>query len=151
MTLKIVVIDDETPLRRMLRIALQSAGYDVAEAENAATGLAAIARQQPDLVLLDLGLPDQSGHELLMELRTWSQAPVIILSVRNRESDKVLALDNGAQDYVTKPFSMEELLARIRANVRDRQPSTLPLVLDDGNLRIELAKRRVSINNIELV
>ena len=147
MTLKILVIDDETPIRRMLRIALQSAGYDVIEAENAASGLAGIARQQPDLVLLDLGLPDQSGHALLTELRTWSAVPVIILSVRNGETDKVLALDNGAQDYVTKPFSMEELLARIRANLRDRQTSSLPLILDDGYLRIEPAKRRVCIHN----
>lgn len=147
---RIVIIDDEAPIRRMLKIALHSAGYQVVEADNAATGLAAISRQQPDLVILDLGLPDQSGHDLLQELRDWSQVPVIILSVRDRESDKVLALDKGAQDYVTKPFSMEELLARIRANLRDRQHPALAYLFDDGFLQIDLSKRQVCREQIRL-
>lgn len=152
MSAKILVIDDEMPIRRMLRIALKSAGYDVLEAENGATGLAAIARQQPDLVVLDLGLPDLDGHQVLAELRAWSKVPVIVLSVRNGDREKVQALDAGAQDYVTKPFSIEELLARVRANLRDCIPSSTPAVLDDGHLRIDLALRQVQLNgdNISL-
>ncbi|MBP8118760.1 MAG: response regulator, partial [Shewanella sp.] len=114
MAIKIVVIDDETQIRRMLRIALTSEGYDVTEAENGQQGLAAVARQQPELVILDLGLPDMEGHQVLQELRGWSDVAVIVLSVRNQDKEKVAALDAGAQDYVTKPFSVEELLARVR-------------------------------------
>lgn len=109
MAIKIVVIDDETQIRRMLRIALASEGYDVTEAENGQQGLSAVARQQPELVILDLGLPDMEGHQVLQELRGWSDVAVIVLSVRNQDKEKVAALDAGAQDYVTKPFSVEEL------------------------------------------
>lgn len=150
MTAKIVVIDDEPQLRRMLRIALKSSGYDALEADCAAVGLELIVLQQPDLVLLDLGLPDMDGMQLLAELRTWSQVPVIVLSVRNSFSEKVKALDTGAQDYVTKPFSIEELLARIRANLRDqREVPTFPQ-LDDGHLAIDLARRLVSIAGVRV-
>lgn len=145
MSAKILVIDDELPLRRMLRIALKSAGYEPLDADSGETGLAAVARQQPDLVILDLGLPDMDGHEVLAELRTWSKVPVIVLSVRSGDREKVRALDAGAQDYVTKPFSVEELLARVRANLRDRLPSTTPAVLDDGTLPIDLALRLVHL------
>ncbi|NPU92597.1 MAG: response regulator transcription factor [Gammaproteobacteria bacterium] len=145
MSAKILVIDDEMPIRRMLRIALKSAGYEVLEAENGETGLATIVRQQPDLVVLDLGLPDLDGHQVLSELRAWSKVPVIVLSVRSGDREKVQALDAGAQDYVTKPFSIEELLARVRANLRDRIPSTTPAVLDDGHLRIDLGLRLVLV------
>lgn len=145
MSTKILVIDDEMPIRRMLRIALKSAGYEVLEAENGETGLATIVRQQPDLVVLDLGLPDLDGHQVLSELRAWSKVPVIVLSVRSGDREKVQALDAGAQDYVTKPFSIEELLARVRANLRDRIPSTTPAVLDDGHLRIDLGLRLVLV------
>lgn len=145
MSAKILVIDDEMPIRRMLRIALKSAGYEVLEAENGETGLATIVRQQPDLVVLDLGLPDLDGHQVLAELRAWSKVPVIVLSVRSGDREKVQALDAGAQDYVTKPFSIEELLARVRANLRDRIPSTTPAVLDDGHLRIDLGLRLVLV------
>lgn len=145
MSAKILVIDDEMPIRRMLRIALKSAGYEVLEAENGETGLASIVRQQPDLVVLDLGLPDLDGHQVLAELRAWSKVPVIVLSVRSGDKEKVQALDAGAQDYVTKPFSIEELLARVRANLRDRIPSTTPAVLDDGHLRIDLGLRLVLV------
>lgn len=145
MSIKIVIVDDEAPIRRMLRIALKSEGYDVTEAEDGESGLAAIARQQPDLVVLDLGLPDMDGHAVLNELRTWSKVPVIVLSVRSGDREKVRALDAGAQDYVTKPFSIEELLARIRANVRDHIKSDTPVVLDDGNLHIDLGKRWVTL------
>ncbi|MGL6160913.1 response regulator [Microbulbifer sp.] len=152
MSAKIAIVDDETQIRRMLRIALKSEDYEVAEADNGGDGLALIARQQPDLAVLDLGLPDMDGHQLLGELRGWSSVPVIVLSVRAREQEKVRALDAGAQDYVTKPFSIEELMARIRAVLRDRVKPDQPPVLDDGYLLIDLSKRlvRVSGKNVGL-
>ncbi|GAB2198768.1 response regulator [Sessilibacter sp. MAH4] len=145
MSIKIVIVDDEAPIRRMLRIALKSEGYDVTEAEDGESGLAAIARQQPDLVVLDLGLPNMDGHAVLSELRTWSKVPVIVLSVRSSDREKVRALDAGAQDYVTKPFSIEEFLARVRANVRDHIKPDSPVILDDGRLHIDLGKRWVTL------
>lgn len=145
MSAKITIIDDEPPIRRMLRIALKSEGYDVSEAENGEAGLVTIARQQPDLVVLDLGLPDMDGHQVLKELRAWSKVPVIVLSVRNSDREKVNALDAGAQDYVTKPFSIEVFLARIRANLRDHIKADSPAVLDDGHLLIDLGRRWVLI------
>ncbi|MGI2822311.1 response regulator, partial [Vibrio fluvialis] len=96
--MQILVIDDEPQIRRMLRIALSSEGYTIHEAENGESGLAAAVRQQPDLIILDLGLPDMEGHDVLKELRQWSSIPVIVLSVRNKDQEKVLALDSGAQD-----------------------------------------------------
>lgn len=150
MSIKIVIIDDEAPIRRMLRIALKSEGYAIVEAEDGQSGLAAVARHQPDLVVLDLGLPDMDGHELLEELRTWSKVPVIVLSVRSGDREKVRALDAGAQDYVSKPFSVEEFLARVRANLRDHIKQSTPTVLDDGTLHIDLGKRQVSIFGIDV-
>lgn len=143
MAAHILVIDDESQIRKMLRIALKSVGYQVSEAESVATGLVATVRQQPDLIVLDLGLPDGDGLALLAELRSFTKVPLIVLSVRNNDSDKIAALDSGAQDFVTKPFSVEELLARIRAQLRDRLPDTQPAVLDDGYLRIDLGRRQV--------
>ena len=150
MSAKIVIIDDETQIRRMLRIALKSEDYDVSEAEAADIGLALVARQQPDLVILDLGLPDKDGHQVLGELREWSSVPVIVLSVRAGEAEKVRALDAGAQDYVTKPFSIEELLARIRAALRDRLKPDLPSQLDDGYLQIDLSRRSVKVEGRDI-
>ena len=150
MSIKIVIIDDETPIRRMLRIALKSDGHDVAEAEDGKSGLAAIARHQPDLVVLDLGLPDMDGKEVLNELRTWSTVPVIVLSVRSGDREKVSALDAGAQDYVTKPFSIEEFLARVRANVRDHIKPDTPAILDDGTLHIDLRRRWISLSGAKV-
>ncbi len=145
MSITILVIDDEPQIRRMLRIALKSDGYEVIDAETGENGLALIARRQPDLVVLDLGLPDMDGHQLLDQLRGWSNVPVIVLSVRSGEKEKVLALDSGAQDYVTKPFGIEEFLARVRANLRDhRKPGTFS-VMDDGYLLIDLSKRLVKV------
>lgn len=145
MSARILVIDDEMQIRKMLRIALKSVGYDVTEADSVESGLAALVRQQPDLLVLDLGLPDGDGLALLAELRSFSKVPVIVLSVRSGDSDKIKALDIGAQDYVTKPFSVEELLARVRAQLRDRLPDKTPAVLDDGKLHIDLAKRLVLV------
>lgn len=147
---KIVIIDDEAQIRRMLRIALKSEGYDVTEAEDGQQGLAAVARQQPDLVILDLGLPDTDGQQILAALREWSTVPVIVLSVRNSDREKVAALDSGAQDYVTKPFSVEELLARVRANLRDRLKPDIPAILDDGHLRIDLGRRLVEVDSVQV-
>lgn len=143
---KIVVIDDEPQIRRMLRIALKSESYEVVEADSGHSGLEAVARQQPDLVILDLGLPDMDGHQVLASIREWSAVPVIVLSVRNNDREKVAALDNGAQDYVTKPFSVEEFLARVRASLRDRLKPDTPSVLDDGHLCIDLAQRQVKVD-----
>ena len=152
MSIKIVIVDDEAPIRRMLRIALKSDGYDVVEAEDGESGLAAIVRHQPNLVVLDLGLPDMDGHDVLNELRAWSKVPVIVLSVRSGDREKVRALDEGAQDYVIKPFSIEEFLARVRAHVRDHIKPDTPAILDDGKLHIDLGKRWVSMsgNKVEL-
>jgi two-component system KDP operon response regulator KdpE len=147
MSAKILVIDDETQIRRMLRIALKSEGYDISEAENGEQGLSSILRLQPDLVVLDLGLPDMDGQTLLRELRSWSTVPVIVLSVRNSDREKVQLLDAGAQDYVTKPFSIEEFLARVRANLRDHIKQQSAQILDDGYLYIDLGKRLVKTDN----
>lgn len=145
MSSQIIVVDDEAPIRRMLRIALKSEGYEVTEAENGEAALVAIARLQPDLVVLDLGLPDMDGHQVLAELRSWSRVPVIILSVRNSDKEKIQALDAGAQDYVNKPFSIEVFLARIRANLRDHIKPDVPTILDDGHLVINLGNRRITV------
>ncbi|GAA0668482.1 response regulator [Rheinheimera tangshanensis] len=150
MSARILVVDDEMQIRKMLRIALRSVGYEVTEADSVESGLAALVRQQPDLLVLDLGLPDGDGLELLSELRSFSKVPVIVLSVRNGDSDKIKALDIGAQDYVTKPFSVEELLARVRAQLRDRLPDKTPAVLDDGYLHIDLARRLVTCKTQEV-
>lgn len=142
---KIVIIDDEPQIRRLLRIALKSEGYAVTEAENGEQGLVAVTRQQPDLVVLDLGLPDMDGHQVLAELRSWSQVPVIVLSVRSNDREKVQALDAGAQDYVTKPFSIEEFLARVRANLRDHAKAPSATMLFDGHLQIDLGRRLIHL------
>lgn len=120
---RILVIDDEEQIRRFLRISLKSQGYHVLEAENAQQGLAMAATQSPDLVVLDLGLPDADGKTVLNELRAWSTVPVMILSVRASETEKVLLLDAGANDYVTKPFRLGVLLARLRAQLRQHEQS----------------------------
>src|SRR5690349_22508353 len=148
---RVLVIDDEIQIRRFLDIALRAEGYRVLQAGTAEEGLALAATQSPDLVILDLGLPDREGHEVLAELRQWSSVPVLMLSVRSAESEKVRALDNGANDYVTKPFGMQELMARLRALLR-HHPATgaadVPPRYDDGHLAIDLARREVSLDEI---
>lgn len=140
---RVVVIDDEPQIRRFLRISLAAQGYVVAEAATGEAGLALIATGGADLVILDLGLPDRDGLEVLRELRGWSKVPVLVLSVRSGESEKVQLLDAGANDYVTKPFGLDELLARVRVLLRQR-PAGDPAVFDDGHLRIDLARRLVA-------
>ncbi len=144
---RILVIDDEAQIRRFLDIGLRAEGYDVLLAANAKEGLAQAATQSPDLVILDIGLPDMDGHDVLAELRQWSQVPVLMLSVRDAESEKVRALDQGANDYVTKPFGIQELMARLRALLRNHpgEPGTPPRY-DDGRLAIDLARREVTLD-----
>ncbi len=148
---RILVIDDEAQIRRFLDIGLRAEGYEVLLAANAADGLALAATQSPDLVILDIGLPDRDGHEVLAELRQWSQLPVLMLSARDAESEKVRALDHGANDYVTKPFGIQELMARLRALLRNRpgEPGRPPRY-DDGRLSIDLARREVSLDAVPL-
>src|SRR6202795_721685 len=117
----VLIIDDEPPIRRLLRLTLEPAGYRVCEAETGQLGLQEAAAKRPDAIVLDLGLPDMDGLTVLKRLREWSQTPVLVLTVRDREADKVAALDAGADDYLTKPFGTEELLARMRA-VQRRAP-----------------------------
>lgn len=141
---RILVIDDEAPIRRFLRIALEAEGHGVIEAATARDGIAAVAREVPALVILDLGLPDADGLSVLAEIRTWTAVPVIVLSVRSDETGKVAALDAGAQDYVVKPFGVKELLARIRGLLRDRGGPAAPAVIEVGDLRIDAAARAVT-------
>ncbi|MGC3972077.1 MAG: response regulator [Pirellulales bacterium] len=147
----ILVIEDEEPIRRFLRATLSTQGYAVHEATTGAAGLGMAAADHPELVILDLGLPDMDGGQVLAELRTWSRVPVIVLSARGREGDKVAAFEAGADDYLTKPFGMRELMARMRAVIRrSDQVGPGPLVekpFQVGELVIDSAARRVSVRN----
>jgi len=146
---RVLVIDDEAQIRTFLRIALASQGYDVVESETGRDGLTELATRGADLVVLDLGLPDIDGLAVLRELRTASAVPVIVLSVRADEGMKVAALDAGANDYVTKPFGIQEFMARVRGLLRrsvGSEPS--PLIYDDGHLRIDLGSRQVALDRI---
>ncbi|MBU6477411.1 MAG: response regulator transcription factor [Xanthomonadaceae bacterium] len=150
---RVLVIDDEAQIRRFLDIGLRAEGYEVLQAATAAEGLALAATREPDLVILDLGLPDRDGHEVLSELRQWSQVPVLMLSVRNTETEKVRTLDAGANDYVTKPFGIQELMARLRALLRDRAMAGAEEArprYDDGRLGIDLARREVMLDGLPL-
>src|SRR5688572_20431880 len=138
---KILVIDDEGPIRKLLQITLQSNGYSVEEAVNAKDGLITAATHPPDLVLLDLGLPDEDGHSVLKKLRTWYTKPVIIISVQSSEEDIVRALDNGANDYLVKPFRTGELLARIRSALRLSGSDENNPLLVFNDLSIDLPNR----------
>ncbi|HKB92895.1 MAG TPA: response regulator transcription factor [Gaiellaceae bacterium] len=141
---RVLVVDDEPQILRALRASLRGAGYDVDTAETAEDALTALAVSPPDAVILDLVLPDGRGTDVCRELRTWSNVPVIVLSVVGDESEKVAALDAGADDYVTKPFGVDELLARLRAAMRRVDPSSEP-VLEIGDLRVDLEKSAVSM------
>ncbi|WP_282277610.1 response regulator transcription factor [Stenotrophomonas sp. PS02297] len=145
---RVLVIDDEVQIRRFLDISLRAQGYATSQAATGGEGLRKLAGEGADLVILDIGLPDMEGHDVLAELRQWSQVPVIMLSVRAGEAEKVRALDNGANDYVTKPFGTQELMARARALLRGRSADgegQVPL-FDDGHLRIDLARREVRLD-----
>jgi two-component system KDP operon response regulator KdpE len=144
---RILVVDDEPQIRKFLEISLRSQGYAVIEAAGGRQGLELLATRGADLVVLDLGLPDMDGHEVLHELRSWTHVPVIVLSVRASETEKVRALDGGANDYVTKPFGIQELMARVRGLLRERGAAEdSPPLFDDGHLRVDLARRRVALD-----
>ncbi|WP_324717927.1 response regulator transcription factor [Carboxydochorda subterranea] len=147
---RILVIDDEPQIRRLLQVALSAHGYAVVTAETGRDGIAAAATQRPDLVILDLGLPDMSGLDVLREVRGWSRVPVVILSVHGREEEKVAALDAGADDYVTKPFAMGELLARLRVALRHAAGEASSPVLRFGELVIDLPRRMVTLGGREI-
>lgn len=142
-TLSALVVDDEVQMRRLLRITLEAAGYRVLEAASGQEALAEAAMKRPDIVLLDLGLPDLDGLSVLRRLREWSTAPVVVLTVRDGEDDKIAALDGGADDYVCKPFAAGELLARLRAALRRRQPAADEAVLLIGAVELDLPARQV--------
>ena len=147
----LLVIDDEAQIRKFLRISLSAQGYQVVEAGNGRDGLAQAALAKPDLVVLDLGLPDMDGKDVLAELREWSQVPVLVLSVRASEGEKVLALDGGANDYVTKPFAIQEFLARVRVLLRQAgtgEPEAARIA--SGPLCVDFAYRRVTLDDVEV-
>lgn len=149
---RILVIDDEPQIRRFLEIGLRAQGYSVQAADTGNAGLVALATQGADLIILDLGLPDRDGYDVLTDLRQWSQVPVILLTVRSGEAEKVAALDAGANDYVTKPFGVQELMARVRALLRPRAAhADASPVFDDGHLHVNLARREVSLDGERII
>ena len=149
---KVIVVEDEANLRRFVRLALEAEGCDVFEADSVKRGLIETGTRKPDLLVLDLGLPDGDGIDLIRELRTWSEIPIIVLSARTAEAEKVAALDAGADDYLTKPFGAAELLARIRAHLRRRQRAGTdgPSQVEFGAVKIDLGKRLVEKDGAQL-
>ncbi|HTI94897.1 MAG TPA: response regulator transcription factor [Rudaea sp.] len=147
---RVMIVDDEAPILRVLRPSLAAAGYEVIEADNGRNALARAAQQVPDVVVLDLGLPDMDGKEVILALRKWTQVPIIVLSAREAEVERIAALDTGADDYVVKPFHTGELLARVRAALRHWQ-SRAELAAYSGNgLEINFESRRVAIGGVEV-
>ena len=146
---RILVIDDELSIRRFLHAVLVGE-FSLHEAENGHSGLAAAAAVRPDVILLDLGLPDLEGIEVIKRIREWSPVPIIVLSVREHENDKIAALDAGADDYLTKPFGVGELLARIRAAMRRTRQQASDPVFESGNLLIDLNLRRVTVSGADV-
>ncbi len=149
----VLVVDDEAPIRKFLRVGLEGQGYQPVEAATGQDGITQAATRAPDLVLLDLGLPDIDGFEVVRRVREWSTTPIIVLTARGREGDKVRALDLGVDDYVTKPFSMPELLARMRAALRRRaqlEAGEVTGIIEVGPLRVDLPRRRVTLGGAEV-
>jgi two-component system KDP operon response regulator KdpE len=147
---RVLVVDDERPMRRALAIDLQARGYDVDVAETGEEALTLAASRRPDVMLLDLGLPGIDGLDVIAGVRGWSRVPIIVLSARDSESDKVAALDAGADDYVTKPFGMDELVARLRAALRHVVPSADEPVVQTPDFTIDLAAKRVSRDDTDV-
>lgn len=141
----VLVIDDETQIRRLLRLSLERNGYQVVEASTGGEGIDRAIESQPDLVLLDLGLPDMDGVTVLRRIREWSQAPVLVVSVRGREEDKIKALDSGANDYIVKPFGTGELMARLRVVQRYAFQPPNRTLFSSGDLQVDLAARVVKV------
>src|SRR5262245_51165697 len=145
-SIRVMVVDDEPQIRRFLRTSLSAHGYRVIEASNGREAITLMATEQPELVLLDLGLPDIAGLEVVRRLREWSSVPIIIVSVRGQEAEKVEALDHGADDYVTKPFGMGELFARMRAALRHRlQVELAEPIFHAAGLTVDLVRRIVTV------
>jgi len=140
---RVLVIDDEAPILRALRINLTARHYEVSTAADGASGLAAMARDRPDVLILDLGLPDMDGTEVIKGVRGWTSTPIIVLSAWGQENQKVAALDAGADDYVTKPFGMDELLARLRAALRRTTPAEEEALVETEDFTIDLAAKKV--------
>lgn len=148
--LKVLVIDDEQAIRRFLRTSLSAHGYKVHEAANGEDGILQAINVQPDLIILDLGLPGIDGITVTRRLREWSQTPILILSVQDQDTDKIAALDAGADDYLTKPFSVGELTARLRVAMRHVQQTEPEPTFDTGKLHVDLAARVVSLGEVEI-
>lgn len=147
---RILIVDDELPIQRFLHTALDTGEFSLHQAENGHAALAAAVAKRPDVILLDLGLPDMDGIEVIKRIREWSQVPIIVLSVRDREDDKVGALDAGADDYLSKPFGVGELLARIRAALRRTLQDAPEPVFTNGALEVDLTRRRVTVHGEEV-
>ncbi|HUF37502.1 MAG TPA: response regulator [Anaerolineales bacterium] len=148
--LRILVVDDELAVRRFLRTALQANSYTVFEAHTGEEALAEVVGKRPDLVILDIGLPDIDGVEVTRRLREWSEIPILILSVHDQEKDKISALDAGADDYLTKPFGVGELLARLRVAIRRISRQASEPVFETGGLRLDFSMRTVSVDGAEV-
>ncbi len=148
--LRVLVVDDEKAIRRYLHAALNAQGYTVYEANSGNETLSMAAINRPDLIILDLGLPDMDGVEVTRQLREWTKTPIIILSVREQETDKIEALDAGADDYLTKPFSSGELMARMRAALRHSTQAALEPVFESDNLKVDLSRRQVKVDGEEI-
>lgn len=148
--IRVLVVDDEQAIRRYLHAALKAHGYTVYEASSGQEALNAVITDRPDLIILDLGLPDLDGVEVTRQLREWSNTPIIILSVREQETDKIDALDAGADDYLTKPFGTGELIARMRVALRRSLQTKLEPVFESGDLKIDLTRRQVHVAGQEI-
>ena len=148
--MRILVIDDELQIRKLLRVSLSAHGYQIEEAATAGDGITMTTMTKPDMIILDLGLPDMDGKEVIKKIREWSQVPIIILTARDQEQEKIEALDAGADDYVTKPFGVGELMARMRVSLRRAAQSEDEPVITCGDLSIDLALRRVSVEGREV-
>jgi two-component system KDP operon response regulator KdpE len=147
---RVLIVDDEPAIRRFLRVTLTAQSYNIIEAESGQEALSKTATDKPDIIVLDIGLPDINGIEVTRLLRQWTQMPIIILSVRGAEGDKIAALDAGADDYLTKPFGVGELLARLRAALRRTTQTTNAPVFASGNLKVDLSRRLITVSGHEV-
>lgn len=149
-SLGILIIDDEKSIRKFIKVSLTAQGYHVCEAATAEEGMSQLLSKKPDIIILDLGLPDMDGTDFIVQVRQWSDIPIIVLSVRERETEKIKALDSGAYDYLTKPFSIGELMARIRVIERYLLPADEQPMWQLDDLSVDLSRRRVKLNNEEI-
>ena len=147
---RVLIVDDEPAIRRFLRVTLTAQAYNTIEAASGQEALSKAAADKPDIIVLDIGLPDINGIEVTRLLRQWTQIPIIILSVRGAESDKIAALDAGADDYLTKPFGVGELLARLRAALRRAAQTTSEPVFTSGSLKVDLSRRLITVSGLEV-